>query len=122
MSITVRWLWPALIAAGAGAALLVWGLGIHWLLAVIGSSSAATFLYYGYDKLAAKRGWRRIPERTLHVLSLLGGAPGALLGQQTFRHKTIKSSFQVVFWLIVVAQLTLAAAVIYWAQPPAESA
>ena len=29
-----------------------------------------------YDKLAAARGWRRVPERTLFFWALIGGGPG----------------------------------------------
>ncbi len=32
-----------------------------------------TFLIYGWDKIAAIKGWWRIMEFTLHVLSLTGG-------------------------------------------------
>jgi uncharacterized membrane protein YsdA (DUF1294 family) len=38
----------------------------------------------------------------LHFLELLGGWPGAYLGQRIFRHKTSKISYQFVFWLIVL--------------------
>ena len=34
------------------------------------------------------------------MVELLGGWPGALLGQRRFRHKTRKRSYQLVFWLI----------------------
>ena len=29
-----------------------------------------------YDKLAAARGWKRVPERTLFFWALVGGGPG----------------------------------------------
>ena len=29
-----------------------------------------------YDKLAAPRGWKRVPERTLFFWALVGGGPG----------------------------------------------
>lgn len=38
----------------------------------------------------------------LHALELLGGWPGALLAQQLLRHKTKKTSYQVVFWLTIL--------------------
>ena len=62
--------------------------------------SLPTFVIYGYDKSAAQKGARRIPEARLHLLELLGGWPGALVAQRVFRHKTRKVSFQIVFWLI----------------------
>jgi len=39
-------------------------------------------LLYGIDKSAAKKEKRRVSEAKLHILSLLGGWPGALLAQQ----------------------------------------
>jgi len=41
----------------------------------------------------------------LHLLSLLGGWPGALIGQGLFRHKTSKQSFQFMFWLTVAINI-----------------
>lgn len=66
-----------------GSAFLPYPLVMWFLLA-----SALTFLIYGGDKLAAREGWRRAPESTLLVFGLLGGWPGAIIGQQIFRHKT----------------------------------
>jgi uncharacterized membrane protein YsdA (DUF1294 family) len=65
--------------------------------------SAALFLLYGRDKAAARRGGRRTPEVTLHLLALAGGWPGALLAQRVFRHKTKKQPFRGIFWCTVVA-------------------
>ena len=61
------------------------------------------FAAYAIDKSAAKGGRRRIPENSLHLLALAGGWPGAFVAQRLLRHKTRKVSFQVVFWLTVVA-------------------
>lgn len=61
--------------------------------------SVLTFVVYAIDKSKAKRGVWRIPEKTLHLLSLVGGWPGALIAQQMLRHKSRKTSFQVMFWL-----------------------
>lgn len=70
--------------------------------AVYALASATTFVVYAVDKRAARRGTWRIPEPTLHLLSLAGGWPGALAGQQAFRHKTRKQPFRAVFWITVV--------------------
>lgn len=64
-------------------------------------ASAATFVAYGWDKLKAARGGWRVAEQTLHLMELLGGWPGALLGQSVFRHKRSKRSYMRVFWVIV---------------------
>ena len=65
--------------------------------------SLLALLLYRHDKRQAGQGGQRIAENTLHLIDLLGGWPGALLAQQIYRHKTRKLSFQIVFWLIVIA-------------------
>jgi uncharacterized membrane protein YsdA (DUF1294 family) len=72
-----------------------------WHVAVSGVAFAA----YGIDKGLAARNLRRIPEKRLHTLSLLGGWPGALAGQQLFRHKRAKSTFMRAFWGTVAAHI-----------------
>lgn len=63
--------------------------------------SVLTFLLYWQDKAAARRGLRRTRESTLLLFGLLGGWPGAVLAQQTLRHKSVKTEFRVKFWLSV---------------------
>ncbi|MGO2508857.1 MAG: DUF1294 domain-containing protein [Vibrio hibernica] len=64
--------------------------------------SFVTFVIYWKDKRAAKKDQWRTPEKTLQLLALAGGWPGALIAQKLLRHKTRKFSFQVIFWLMVV--------------------
>ena len=71
--------------------------------------SGLTFVLYWIDKRRAGRGRWRISETMLHAAELLFGWPGALVAQQTLRHKNRKVSYQVVFWLIVVVHAG------YWA-------
>lgn len=85
-----------------------------WLVGV----NVTAFGYYGFDKGRARSQGRRIPEVVLHGLALLGGSLGAYTGMRTFRHKTIKGSFRIVFWVIVVCQVGLIAAVIYRLMKP----
>lgn len=69
-------------------------------------ASGISYLLYFSDKSAAgRRGVRRTPENTLHVIDLLCGWPGALLAQQAYRHKTVKASFQVTFWITVLLNI-----------------
>ncbi|MCV2357913.1 cold shock and DUF1294 domain-containing protein [Paucibacter sp. TC2R-5] len=63
--------------------------------------SLATFIVYAGDKRAAFKMQARVPERTLHVLALACGWPGALLAQQLLRHKSAKPAFLRRFWLTV---------------------
>ncbi len=67
--------------------------------------STVTFIAYARDKSAARAGRWRISERALHLLELLGGWPGGLLAQHTLRHKRRKSTFLVIFWLIVAIHM-----------------
>lgn len=72
-----------------------------WLVAI----NATTVAMYAYDKRQARRAAWRVPENALHVLAFAGGSPGALAAQRFLRHKSAKRSFQVAFWLILVAQV-----------------
>jgi len=77
-------------------------------------ASLACFGAYALDKSAARSRARRSPERTLLLLGLVGGWPGALLAQRILRHKTAKASFQVKFWLTVAANIGVAAGCALW--------
>jgi len=68
-------------------------------------ASLLTFLIYAMDKSAAKRGGWRTKESTLHMLSLIGGWPGAAIAQQKLRHKSKKESFRIVFWFTVAINI-----------------
>jgi uncharacterized membrane protein YsdA (DUF1294 family) len=65
--------------------------------------SLVALALYGFDKRRAESGGRRVRERTLHLVELLGGWPGALIAMRLFRHKTRKLSFLLVTWTIVAA-------------------
>jgi uncharacterized membrane protein YsdA (DUF1294 family) len=67
--------------------------------------SIVCFAAYARDKAAARAGRRRTPERSLLLLGLLCGWPGAVLAQQWLRHKSSKRTFQVAFWISVACNL-----------------
>ncbi|BEO79954.1 cyanate transport [Serratia marcescens] len=81
-----------------------------WLLL----ANLLTFLIYGGDKLAARKGWRRVPEATLLLFGALGGWLGALAAQQLFRHKTQKQPFKTWFILSVALNLAVVLGLWYW--------
>ena len=86
------------------AAMLAWNL--PWLVAAAYLVTSLTcFVAYALDKSAARNGAWRTPERTLLLLGLVGGWPGALLAQQWLRHKSSKRSFRQLFWCTVAANV-----------------
>jgi len=84
-----------------------WYFDIHLLIAYLISINLITFSFFGYDKRQAVHRKSRIPEIILHGLTLVGGTGGALLGQLTFRHKTRKRTFQIVFLSIIILQIAV---------------
>ncbi len=79
------------------------GLAWSWIISV----SLASFLTYGYDKSIAGHNVTRMPEVVLHLLTVLGGTIGSFAGMRIFHHKTQKTSFQFVFWVIVAIQIAV---------------
>ena len=71
------------------------------------------------DKRIAQRNARRlkaisrIPERTLHMLELLGGVIGSFIAQRVFRHKVQQRAYQNIFWGIFAIHIL--AWIIYFA-------
>lgn len=51
---------------------------------------------WAIDKRQAKKGGFRIPEWTLHLVSLAGGGVGAVVAMRTLRHKTRKRTFSLI--------------------------
>ena len=79
------------------------------ILAVyLAAMNLAGFLLMGWDKRCARKGRRRIPERTLFAAAFLGGSVGALAGMYVIRHKTKHLSFVIGIPLILILQLLLA--------------
>ena len=67
------------------------------------------FFLYGIDKLKAKAGAWRIPEKTLIMCAVFFGALGAYLGMKTFRHKTKHTKFKVLIPLLLVLNIAIIA-------------
>lgn len=75
-----------------------------WLI-VYGVASVACFVGYGLDKRAAHRKEWRVSETILLMVGLVGGWPGAIIGQEVFRHKTQKVAFRTLFWMSVAINM-----------------
>ena len=101
--------------------LLAHFLQIYLLYAYLIGVNLTTFVMYGSDKQRAAYGSSRIPEIVLHLLALAGGSAAALLAQITFRHKTRKRSFRIIFIAIVLAQLVAVAGVLFLKYAPGVS-
>jgi uncharacterized membrane protein YsdA (DUF1294 family) len=100
---------------GAGlvvAAALIAAFGVSVLVAYVLGLGLSTFLIYGYDKLRARRGGRRVPEAALLALALIGGALGGWAGMLIWRHKTRHARFwiaQVIGTIVIAVALVLGA-------------
>ncbi|MGE8453395.1 MAG: DUF1294 domain-containing protein [Pseudomonadales bacterium] len=89
-----------------GLAALMWrvpiAVGLGYLVL-----SALTFTVYAVDKAAARANRWRVSEKTLHLLALAGGWPGALIAQEWLRHKSVKPAFRAVFWITVAVNIAV---------------
>lgn len=63
------------------------------------------FFMMGLDKLKARKHRRRISERALFIVSIVGGSVGAMAGMYTFRHKTRHAKFVMGIPVIIAAQI-----------------
>ena len=66
------------------------------------------FLIMFIDKRKAKKGAWRIPEKTLFLITVLGGGIGTTAGMYVFRHKTQKLQFVIGFPFITILEIILA--------------
>ena len=78
------------------------------LLIYLAAVNVIAFVVYGADKRRAKKEHRRVPEKTLFLLALIGGSVGAWAGMYTFRHKTRHWYFVWGIPAILLAQVVLA--------------
>ena len=69
------------------------------------------FLAMLIDKQKAKHGAWRIPEKSLFIITMLGGGFGTIAGMYLFRHKTKKLYFTIGFPVILITEIAL---IIYW--------
>lgn len=70
------------------------------------------FFIMWLDKRKAKKGAWRIPEKTLFIITAIGGGIGTTAGMYAFRHKTQKVQFVIGFPLITILEII---AIVYFA-------
>ena len=63
------------------------------------------FLIMFIDKQKAKKGKWRIPEKTLFIITAIGGGIGTIAGMYVFRHKTQKIAFVIGLPMITVLEI-----------------
>lgn len=85
----------------------IFKLKVHIFVSYLLSVNATLFLLYMYDKLCSFFSCLRVPEKVLHLLTLLGATPMAFLAQKIFSHKTSKLSFQKTFLKIILIQVCI---------------
>lgn len=78
-------------------------------LCLLAGVNVVTFAAFWLDKRRAKTSQRRIPERRLLLLALLGGSLAAKIAQRGLRHKTHKHPFGRRLNLVVALHLLLGA-------------
>ena len=88
----------------------------YWVifLAYFALINLITFFTFGADKRRAKKDKRRVPEKRLFLLAGLGGSVGAIFAMRVFRHKTLHRSFRYGIPAILIAQIALILALIYF--------
>lgn len=83
---------------------LNWNNFIIFVLIVI---NVISVVLCGYDKFAAKKRFRRIPERVLFLLCALGGSISMYFTMQIIRHKTKHKRFMIGIPIIIFIQIAL---------------
>lgn len=101
-----RFCYLLLIFAAVGSIFTSHPVAMWFLLA-----NVLTLAIYGIDKTAVRKTWRRVPESTLLVFGVVGGWPGAIVGQQLFRHKTQKQPFKTYFIVSVIVSILVTVAI-----------
>ena len=69
------------------------------------------FFIMWLDKRKAIKGKWRIPEKTLFIITALGGGVGTISAMYIFRHKTQKLNFVIGFPFITILE---AIGIVYW--------
>ena len=80
---------------------------INYILIYLAVVSIVSVIVCIYDKKSAIKNTRRISEKSLFTLALLGGALAMYLTMLKIRHKTLHKRFMIGLSLIIILQITL---------------
>ncbi len=115
--VRVAWI-AAAVGVFGGGAVLHFGLQILPMRSGLAALWITTLVLFAADKLAATRGWKRVPERVLLTLAAVGGSPVIAVARPLLRHKTVKASFGYRFDHVIAAQLVVLAGLAWiWLGP-----
>ncbi len=88
-----------------------------WLTVVIiylAVISIASIIATAKDKSSARSGKWRVPEKTLFILSALGGSVAMYITMKAIRHKTRHKRFMIGIPVIIALQVCLIGAIILY--------
>jgi len=64
-------------------------------------------IFFLYDKHAAIKNNRRVPERTLHLLEIAGGVIANLVLMYSIHHKNRKFRYYGVTWVVMIGWIVI---------------
>jgi len=76
---------------------------LHYLPAYIIVINVIGVLTFSLDKSQAKNNKRRVPEKILHLLELLGGVFGIIVTMYLIHHKSSKWQYYIFTFIILLA-------------------
>lgn len=98
-------LWLVMVMVGVIAG--VFYTELRWEIILFLSTNNATLFAMMIDKIQASSGGRRLSERSLYLMTFLGGSLGMVISIWLFRHKSSKASFQFAIGLLLLLQLVI---------------
>ena len=87
---------------------------IEIMIVIFATWNIIVFFMYGLDKHKAKRGSRRINEKTLLFAAVFMGGTGALLGMYMFRHKTKHLKFTITIPFLAILNIAVFCVYLYF--------
>lgn len=86
---------------------ILWTTDFDPTFGILAASNGAAFLVMLIDKIQAMLAGRRLSERSLYAIALLGGSPGVIAGMYLLRHKSSKASFKLILFVLCLLQCAI---------------